>query len=110
MIDNELIPYGVGMKYSIDLAAMGFDMDSDTWRIELKGASGTSTVIDKSACIVDDKGVWYFVFDSAALGPGLIRIRVVATIVDYDFPDGTRDEVWEDNLCRVGRPAGCGMS
>ena len=109
MIDSNIIPYGTGVKYALSLAASGFSMMDDSWRVELTGSAGT-VVLDKSDCICDEQNHWFFVFDTTAVGPGLVRIKVVAEVVDYDFSEGSREEVWEDNLCRVGRPMGCGMS
>lgn len=109
MIDSNIIPYGTGVKYALSLAASGFTMADDSWRIELTGSAG-KVVLYKSDCICDDQNHWYFVFDSVAVGVGLVRIKVVADVVDYDFASGVREEVWEDNLCRVGRPMGCGLS
>lgn len=109
MIDSNVIPYGTGVKYSLSLAASGFSMDDDSWRIELSGSSDT-LVLDKSDCICDEQGNWYFVLDTVAVGAGLVKIKVVADVVDYDFDSGFREEVWSDTLCRVGRPMCCGMS
>lgn len=109
MIDESTIPYGAGIKYSLSLAAQGFSMEDDDFSITLSGSNGSVT-IPKSSCIQDEKGNWYFVMDTTALGSGLVKIRVVAYVVDYDFASGVREELWGDTLCRIGRPMGCGMS
>ena len=109
MIDNNVIPYGNAAKYTISLTASNFSMNDDTWRVCLRGSAG-EVVLEKADCIQDQSGKWYFVFDSAVLGSGLVHIKAVADVVDYDFESGIRTESWEDTLCRIGRPTDCVVS
>lgn len=91
---------GTEYKFAITITAEGFSMDQDDFEIKVRGRRKTVT-IPKEECIVDGEGQWYFTFDSAVTGGGLITAIVTAYVPDYDFPDDLRTEVEQVDLVYV---------
>lgn len=92
---------GTQLKFALTVTADGFSMDDDDFEVTLKSQSKSLTIKKEDMVHDDTEGQWYFTFDSAAFGPGLVSVIVTASVPDDDFDGGVRREVVKRSLIRI---------
>lgn len=91
---------GTELKFAFTITASGFDIDDDDFEILVKGQR-RSIRIPKDECFMDENDQWYFTFDTAQLGPGMVYAIITAYVPDEDFDDGVRKEVAKIDLVYI---------
>ena len=91
---------GTDLKYALNIAAEGFNMDDDEFEVLLT-CGQKQLLLRKEDLVVDEGGQYYVCFSSVDLGPGVVIAKVTAHIPDDDFEDGFRDEVMKFTLVRL---------
>ena len=83
---------GTKVKYLINLAASGFSMMTDDFKVSIF-CSGITKEFKKVDCTYDaDTGKWYLCFDTSGFRSGEMIATFTAFVPDADFPDGMRTE------------------
>lgn len=95
-----MIYIGTELKFKVKIAAEGFSMDSDDFKIELVNGSKKLS-FDKKDLVHTSDGKWLVCFDSKDLGVGPVWMISYAYIPDSDFWDGLRTEVNKTRLCTI---------
>lgn len=91
---------GTELKYTIDIQADGFSMDTDDFLVTIKSTK-TSIQFTKEEMSKTQDDKYLFTINTAELGTGEYNISVTAYIPDDDFEDGLRTEVTRELLCVV---------
>jgi hypothetical protein len=86
------------VKLNIHLEPIdGLTMDDYDFDVEAYCSTRNVLKFRKDELIRVDGSNFKVAFNTADIGAGEIKIRVIARIPDGDFPDGIRDEPWEVN-------------
>lgn len=90
-MNDHIIIKGTKIKFKVDIAASGFDMDSCDFFFTIY-CGGKMLVIPKSELVYDGTD-WYLCFDTSCFNSGTMTVVTTAFIPDSDFSDGLRKEV-----------------
>lgn len=89
---------GTELKLNISISRFGdTTMDDYDFDVTLIGGlfKSASKVINKDSAKRVDADNYIICFDTADLGPGVLKCKVTAYLPDGDFQDGVRTEITE---------------
>lgn len=81
---------GEDAKVYVNLAAENFDMDVDTWKVDIYAEKKKLATFDRSSCARDDDGKYYIPLRAELLRPGDIYAVATVEIPDEDFESGVQ--------------------
>ena len=84
--------YGTELKYAVNITAKGFDINEDSFEIDLY-CGPKKLHFDKADLRVGSDNQYYLCFNSKDIGPGIVTAVITAHVPDTDFNDNVRDEV-----------------
>lgn len=85
---------GSEIKLNIHIASIGdISMDDYDFSLEVYCSQKNVLTIPKNDLIRMDRENYIALVDTAKLGAGDIKCKVIAYIPDWDFPDKTRTEI-----------------
>lgn len=91
---NESPFIGTELKLNIHIEPMGqITMDDYDFSVEVWTSMKRIVTINKSQAIRIDDSNYVIIVDTAELGGGEVKAKVIAHIPDFDFPDTTRTEI-----------------
>ena len=81
---------GEDAKFYVNLAAENFDMDVNTWNVDIYSEKKKLATYNRSNCARDDQGKYYIPLVADLLKPGVIYAVATAEIPDEDFESGVQ--------------------
>lgn len=68
----------------------GMTLADFDWRVKLWTRSSRAVEVRKAECIPQDDKSYIVRLDTAEVGPGVLKLKIIADIPDGDFIDGHR--------------------
>lgn len=104
---------GTEIKFHVELACSGFDMDTDDWDLKMSCGKKTVTIEKRGEYAEGDElpeglavedGEWYVYIDTSQMPEGLLKVVAKAYVVDKNASGGIREEVDKQTLCHLCNP------
>lgn len=85
---------GTELKLNVNIEPIdSLSMSQYDWRAEVYCTPSKVVAIDKGDAIKIDNNNYVIRIDTAQIGVGVMKCKIIAFLTDNDFNDGTRTEV-----------------